>query len=163
MKNLHVNFDNETAEFTDNGVKFTQPLSIGDLSRKLYFMFGSKLIFVNKADYGFNVETDEGIRYYAEMSQQGMIYKNYKAFKEDNSEICYIPEHGFKDDDIVDNSNEWWIHSGKDSYTRKDIEKACEDLNLNKKYAEDVFETVDWQYPESYIGEMIENIEDDEE
>ena len=159
MKNLNIDFDKNIVTFINNSIEFEVELLTADISRKKYFELKGRMMIVNKVNYGFNVDTRDGIRYYAEMSNQGMIYKDCKAFESNSDEVCYISEYGFENNDDDNGCDEWCTY-GRDSYTRKDIEKACESFNLNKKYAADVFETVDWQSPESYIDEIAENIED---
>lgn len=67
-------------------------------------------------------------------TEQGFVYKNSKAFYEKLDEVCYIPE---KDDYY---------------YTYKHF------LEMSKgsfEVAQRIFDTVDWQFPESYLEDCI--------
>jgi len=58
------------------------------------------------------------------------------------------------------NDNNKWVdylteeQALKIGETRESIEKQCEDILGDKKYADEVFETVDWQSCNSYICEL---------
>lgn len=67
-------------------------------------------------------------------SEQGMIYKNSKAFYEKLDEICYVPEshdEGYKYEDFIE------LASGNDFI------------------AKILFDSVDWQDPETLLEEWI--------
>ena len=70
-------------------------------------------------------------------TEQGFVYKNEWAFYSHSDEICYIPE------------------LGDELYRYQDFLELCE----FQEFAEDVFQTVDWQFPETYWDEL----DDDEE
>lgn len=70
-------------------------------------------------------------------TEQGFVYKNKWAFYSHSDEICYIPE------------------LGDEPYRYQDYLELCE----FEEFAEDVFQTVDWQFPETYWDELV----DDEE
>lgn len=70
-------------------------------------------------------------------TEQGFVYKNEWAFYSHSDEICYIPE------------------LGDEPYRYQDFLELCE----FEEFAEDVFQTVDWQFPETYWDEL----DDDEE
>lgn len=65
-------------------------------------------------------------------TEQGFVYKNKWAFYSHSDDICYIPE------------------LGDEPYRYQDFLELCE----FDEFAQDVFETVDWQYPETYWDEM---------
>lgn len=67
---------------------------------------------------------------------QGMIYKNWDAYENHPSEVCYIPE----------------LSDSK--YTRKDIVEMC---HGNEELAKEVFQCLDWQHPESLIEDWMCN------
>jgi len=71
-----------------------------------------------------------------EFYQQGYIYKNYQNFSKKKG-ICYIPE-------LSDTK-----------YTYQDFLDIC---GGNKDMAEFVFETVDWQHPESFVDADLSEI-----
>lgn len=83
----------------------------------------------------FNSKTKHFKREYF---RQGYIYKNYSAYKKDN-EVCYIPELS----DYL--------------YTRQDF---LDITNENQKLADYLFESVDWQSPETLLDELKTNEED---
>ena len=72
----------------------------------------------------------------------------------DDDEIIYIPEYGYNDDHTV---------SRNDAYTKSDFIKLTSDfMNTTDKtvqsedieqLAMELFDAVDWQYPESLIDE----------
>ena len=73
-----------------------------------------------------------------EYFRQGYIYKNYPAYKE-NNKVCYIPElSGYL-------------------YTRQDFLDIAKG---NQKLADYLFESVDWQSPETLLDELETNEED---
>jgi hypothetical protein len=96
-----------------------------------------------------------------EYKGQGWIYKNPVAFQSKSDEVCYVPEYsgnGINIDEVFDESK----------YTQKDFVRIAQEfINNNedvKTYCEeegvtaediaiDIFETVDWQHPESLIGD----------
>lgn len=65
-------------------------------------------------------------------TEQGFVYKNKWAFYSHSDEICYIPE------------------LGDEPYRYQDFLELCE----FQEFAEDVFDAVDWQFPETYWDEM---------
>ena len=69
-------------------------------------------------------------------SEQGMIYKNSKAFYEKLDEICYVPEFNNTDE----------------GYKYEDFVRIA--LN-NQSIAEELFDSVDWQSPEVLLEEWL--------
>ena len=111
--------------------------------------------------------------YIAGVSEQGTIYKDVSAYENGFDEVCYIPEYGFSD--YIDEL-EWAVHDyemGNSSleklcktissvsvgYTHRDFLNLC---NNQEEVASVVFDTVDWQYPETYFDEMFTTYELDE-
>jgi len=85
-----------------------------------------------------DVEKSEG------PNQQGYIYQDIEAFDKKEG-ICYIPEYG------SDNINE-----NKDTiYSYNDFLKLA---GGNPRVAKFIFESVDWQFPETYLEESLEDI-----
>jgi hypothetical protein len=72
---------------------------------------------------------------------RGYIFKDEEAFEKSLDKPCYVPELS----DAV--------------YTRHDFIAMC---NGQARFAEIVFEYVDWQCPESYVDEQFVNMEWDE-
>ena len=70
-------------------------------------------------------------------SEQGMVYKNSWAYYNRDDEVCYIPENQDTE------------------YTFKDFLA----LNEIEEIVNDVFEGVDWQHPETYHFELLDDDE----
>lgn len=71
-----------------------------------------------------------------EFYRQGYIYKDIDAFKNNINEVCYVPElnnYEYKYEDFLN------IAEG------------------DKKIATEIFETVDWQCPETVLADWFEN------
>lgn len=95
---------------------------------------------------------DNEVRYYPGSTTQGYVYKDSKAYK-DNVGICYIPEYGFEIDEVaVEYLTE--EQAKEKGYTRDDIEQLALSILGSKDYAQDIFDTVDWQHCESYAQEI---------
>lgn len=99
-----------------------------------------------------NIKVVKGITYYKREIQgynRGFIYKNYEAFVSGIG-VCYIPEFfsGCKE-------GTEWCDSG---YTRKDFNDICEGTKIDADY---LFETVDWQHPETLYDEFLDNLDED--
>lgn len=112
---------------------------------------------------GSVIKKDNNLIYEAGITFNGMVYKNWDEFYYGNG-ICYISEHGF------DDSEDWTIEIPKEEksigYTRQDFLNIVREEvgyevpdNVVWAIATDVFETVDWQYPETYLYEM--NLEEE--
>lgn len=70
-------------------------------------------------------------------SGQGVIFKSWDAYENGNAP-CYVPELSDK------------------VYTRKDFLELC---NGQPEIADEVFNAVDWQHPETYLDEAFVNKE----
>lgn len=105
---------------------------------------------------------DNEKRYYPGGTMQGYVFKDEKAF-ETGEGICYLSEYDFYDD--CDNSVEYLTEEQaiKVGETRASIEKQCEEILGDKKYAEDIFEIVDWQSVNALAWEYSESIEEESE
>ena len=68
-------------------------------------------------------------------TEQGYVYKNFEAYESGNG-ICYIPEL---------------------SDTTYDRQYFKDEFG---KYADEVFETIDWQSPWSYYNELLDDIKE---
>ncbi|AIY85375.1 hypothetical protein U729_3219 (plasmid) [Clostridium baratii str. Sullivan] len=69
-------------------------------------------------------------------SAQGKVYKDYNEFNKKSKEVCYIPELS----DYKYNYHDFFnIALG------------------NKRLAKELFDVVDWQSPETYLDELINN------
>ena len=67
-----------------------------------------------------------------EYFQQGWIFKDWRAFRNNMDAPCYVPEL----DDTV--------------YTKKDFLQLC---NNQEEIAEELFEQLDWQSPSTLFNE----------
>ena len=123
------------------------------------------------------METDDETYYFGEYGQfgcycnTGVVYKNQEAF-ETGEGVCYIPEYGFDNSDK--NLNELFEFEVKeavasdlegnsyisiDGYTRYDLESLCEDTGYS---AEELFDHLDWMYPETLMTEWLDDDEEQE-
>lgn len=66
---------------------------------------------------------------------QGFVFKDRKAYENDKSAVCYVPE-------LSDTA-----------YTGQDFLDMC---NGQQEIADLVFENVDWQHPETYLDEIYD-------
>lgn len=73
-----------------------------------------------------------------EYYRQGMIFKDEDAYRNRKDEPCYVPELS----DSV--------------YTGNDILNIC---NGQQEFADELFEGLDWQHPETLIEDWIRNEE----
>lgn len=90
----------------------------------------------NKVIGEYNKETKEVERSYF---RQGYIYKNYPVYYKGNpDEACYIPE------------------LSDEPYSANDFLYIADN---NKELADYLFESVDWQSPETLMTELKENEE----
>lgn len=90
---------------------------------------------------------------------QGYGYKNYDFNWESGNpdEIIYVPEYcfgGFNNDGNIELDS---------CYTKREFEDMCEEFNRNNKdkyiTAEDLFDMVDWQHPNSLLDEIESMVE----
>ena len=117
---------------------------------------------------GWKMETDNETYYFGEYGKfgcyqnEGVIYKNEQAF-ETGDGVCYIPEYGFENEQ--ENANQLFEFHAKEAvasgieynsyvatsgYTRTDLEDLCDGMNFS---ARELFDHLDWQYPETLIDE----------
>ena len=121
---------------------------------------------VKKADYGYLLKDKKGNTYYScEQTIQGYIYKDYAAFK-DGKGICYIPESSFTgfnslNDYISSKTVKEYAKSDINNVVEKELYQNYNDYFKSKKIpkkliegiSEFIFDTVDWQSPESFLCE----------
>lgn len=111
-----------------------------------YEMFGKKEKY--KGQWLYSGEWyDDGMAY-------GTIYKNYSAFYKPRryknpNEIVYIPEYGFPGE----KSKRVTKNELNSSYTRQ----ALIDLTGSEAIAEELFDMLAWQHPESLWNELCED------
>ena len=120
---------------------------------------------------GWKMVTPNEIYYFGEYGQfgcycnDGVVYKDDKAFETGNG-VCYIPEFGFENADknpfefdakeriateIEDNP-----YVAIQGYTRQDFIELCDG---NVGLAKELYESVDWQHPETLWDEWLEDEE----
>ena len=73
-----------------------------------------------------------------EYFQQGYIFKDAYAYMHEPDKVCYIPE------------------LSEEKYTREDFLRIC---NGQKDFADQLFDGVDWQHPESLKEDWFVNNE----
>lgn len=126
---------------------------------------------------GWKMETDKEPIYFGEYGQfgcncnDGVVYKDEEAF-ETGKGVCYIPEYGFEN--VDENQSELFEFSAKEAtasqlennsyvategYTRADLEHLCEGTGYD---VEDFFNHLDWAFPETVIGEWVDDDEQEE-
>lgn len=127
---------------------------------------------------GWKVTTKDDIYYFGEYGRfgcycnDGVVYKNQEAF-ETGEGVCYINEYGFENDS--ENMNSLFEFDAKEAvasdlvgnsyvaisgYTRADLEALCEGAHCT---VEDLFDHLDWMYPETLIEEWERDYEENEE
>lgn len=74
------------------------------------------------------------------LTEQGMVFKDFNAFREKTDRICYIPEHDTFDE----------------AYTYSDFLKMA---TGNQEIAAQIFEMVDWQHPTTLLDECVQEEE----
>lgn len=110
------------------------------------------------AEIGYKeVEEGKPTRYYGDQTDNGVCYKDLKAFK-DNSDICYIPECELLEDWCAD------AEMQNLGYTREeimDITRDCitdEGITPDEQFveylAECALQNVDWQSIGTYLNEV---------
>lgn len=124
---------------------------------------------------GWKMETDDNTYYFGEYGQfgcyrnDGVVYKDRKAF-ETGEGVCYISEYGFDNKDenfgvlfefvekeCVASELEGNSYVATSGYTREDLEALCEGTEYE---AEDLFDHLDWMFPETLLDEWIQEEED---
>jgi hypothetical protein len=86
----------------------------------------------------YDAETEKIDR---EFYGQGYIFKDEEAFRLYPDKVCYIPE------------------LSEATYTRNSLIAMC---NGSERFAEIVFDYLDWQHPETFVEEQFVNSEWDE-
>lgn len=70
--------------------------------------------------------------------QQGYVFKDAYAYKHEPDKVCYIPE------------------LSDEKYTRNDFLRICHE---QEEFADELFDMVDWQHPESLMDDWFNNNE----
>lgn len=120
---------------------------------------------IKKVTYGYLLKDKKNnLIYLGEHTNQGIVYKDYDAYK-NGTGICYIPEYGFEKDYSYFEAEDTEIGS----YTKEGIyEEVIDMLNqdnyrnffkkipdkLVKEISDYLFDTVDWQHITSLAYEI---------
>ena len=103
-------------------------------------------------------------------SEEGLIFMDKEAFSKSTNEICYIPENNFElyyqevdqllneyiDKKITVDELYQKLNETNNSYSYKDILNIC---NSQDEVANEVFNSLTWQKPETIIEKMYINRE----
>lgn len=103
-----------------------------------------------------SIENGKIVKEYVQLGANfGTIYKNFEAFNNKTTEICYVPE-------LTEDDEE-------ESYTYQDFidlaKGTFENLGVNgdvEKMAKLLFDSCEWQSPETIIDEWLNSDEFDE-
>lgn len=126
----------------------------------------------------WKMETDNGIFYFGEYGKfgcycnEGVVYKDEQAFATGEG-VCYIPEYGFENNnendgvlfefyakEAVASELEGNSYIAIQGYTKADLEDLCDGTGYN---VEDLFNHLDWMFPETLIDEWLDDDEEQEE
>lgn len=81
---------------------------------------------------------------------QGCIYKNFKAFQDKSDEVCYVPElsdEKYTYKDFLDAAQKFIDEN-------EDVKEYCQSEDTTAEdIAENLFDMVDWQAPETLIAD----------
>ena len=126
---------------------------------------------------GWKMETNDETYYFGEygnfgcLCNTGVVYKNQEAFDAGEG-VCYIPEYAFDNADEnmgslfefdakerVGSDLEGNTYVATEGYTREDLEDLCRGTGY---HAEDLFNHLDWMYPETLLEEWFRDDEEQE-
>lgn len=93
------------------------------------------------------IQVDNKTYYLKGASNEGYIYKDYNAFKNEPDKVCYIPEYA---DEVEIGEHSAVPADSEDCYTKKKLLELC---HGNKKLCEDLFSDLEWTYPETLLNE----------
>lgn len=108
-------------------------------------------------------------KYYVtpDSSGQGLIFKDAQRFEEDKDEPCYCPEYALEEENRQTDGS--YIVDRTSLYSHNDIEELCNEfisdnpdikVHDTEHLTQMVFEEIDWQFPETYIGTLNEILEE---
>lgn len=108
------------------------------------------------ADIG-EVHWHDGLPYFLfGHSDNGFIFKDEEAYKNDSNAPCYVPEYAAEDNAVTIDGIEYECGGENcDYYTHNDLLALCFG---NREWCDALFSELDWCYPETHIEE--ENDED---
>lgn len=93
--------------------------------------------------------------YYSDGCSFGTIFKDDDAFKNNPSDVCYIPESSFIDAPSIETEGETYYLV--DGYSRTDLENLIgdnKDEDGNEIDVADFFCELTWACPETYLNEI---------
>lgn len=103
---------------------------------------------MNKKKFLLIGNIENGVVYAGE-TVNGMVYKSEEAYLEHPDEICYVPEHGFPEEE----QHYQGAIKNVCGYTRNTLLELCEN---NQNLCDSLFREVDWQFPETWLNEFEE-------
>lgn len=80
---------------------------------------------------------------YKQLNGQGFIYKNYNRFLSKSKNVCYVPElsdKSYRYKDFVEIAMEFIVNNDLNNYNPEEL-------------AFEIFDTIDWQHPETLISD----------
>ncbi len=86
-------------------------------------------------------------------SEEGFVFKDTEAYKNDWDAPCYVPEYAAEDHAITIDGIEYECGGAKDEcdwYSHNDLLELC---YYNHKLCDDLFGEVDWCYPETWLDD----------
>lgn len=140
------NFD---SEFVEQSKKFVESYATPDNENDLrpnYVKTGK-------------IETFEEKRYLYGYTSDGMCFKDEEVYLNRPDEICYIPESTFIDCDKDDNGSISSDDAEMGGYSHNSILDLCDG---NENLAKIVFDTIEWQCPETYYNELLDSASEEE-
>lgn len=108
-------------------------------------------------------------KYYVtpDSSGQGLIFKDVQRFEEDKDEPCYCPEYALEEENRQTDGS--YIVNRCNMYSYNDLLRVCDEFISDNpdvvvhnadNLVRLVFEEIDWQFPETYIGTLNEILEE---
>lgn len=87
-------------------------------------------------------------------SDQGFIFKDGEAYKNDWDAPCYVPEYAGEDNAVTIDNTEYELGGEairSEWYSHNDLLDIC---SQNREWCDDLFNSLDWCYPETKINEQ---------
>lgn len=116
---------------------------------------------------GSKEKVENGTLYHGGSTCEGVVFKDSKAFKQSHDDICYIQEYGFDEPYILFESDtddeerstmiisgQAWTHNSICDMVKEKLEPSMQDKEFIEYLAERLFDTCDWQSPETLFNEL---------
>ncbi len=87
-------------------------------------------------------------------SDNGFIFKDEEAYKNDWDAPCYVPEYAAEDATVTINGVKYECGGSKDKcdwYSHNDLLELCQN---NCELCDSLFASIDWCYPETWLNEI---------